>query len=347
MAYGQTTELDVAASTTDSWTEANALDLLSAHNSFVAVLIDGSKEPGGDFQFMQSNVAEGNQFKCTLYGQANTTVDGVTRANQATSLLGANIVLGGSTANVITNTTWAWSHYQGSCNWNYEDKVKNSGKSQMINMVTAIVDQVEASFYRVLGTDLWDGVAGSIDKCQSVNHILAATSGIVGGLDVGDAANDDFMQAKRDTTTETFNWQTFDTVMLNASQDTGKPTGIRKHEPDVAFMPTALYAKGMQDLKSAGRIEVDRMVKGGGKYIKYAGGDMRVFRETNMTAGTVAIINSNTWTFRYNTLTPEWVTPGFIPVPGTPALWTRGANWFVGLGCRAVFYNGYLSNKSA
>lgn len=345
MAYGGS-ELDKAAANTDLWIEDNALDLLSSHTPLVAQLEDTSKEPGGELSFLKVSGAEGNTFKTSFFARRNTTADGVTRANQATAIYGAGTVLGGSTATIVSNFKWEWCHYQGGCRINYSDEVRNSGGAGKINLKKAILDQLEASFLIVLATDLWDGVTGTEDKLQSVNHILAATSGTVGDVDVGDADNSPYAQAKRDTTTETFNWTTFDNIMLQASNDTGRATGIRKHEPDCAFMPTALYAKGLADLKVAGRVEVSRMLKGGAKYIMYAGGDMRIFREPYMTAGTVAIMNSSTWTFRYKTLMPEWVTPGFVPHPDMPSISVRNANWWLGLGCRAMFYNGYLANKT-
>lgn len=345
MAYGGT-ELDRAAANVDVWTEDNALDLLSTHCPSIAVLEESSKEPGGELSFLKDDNIGGDYFKTTFFAAANTNVAGVTRANQATALYGAGTIYGGSTASVISNFKWPWTHYQGGCRINYSDETKNSGSSKKIDLKRAILDQIEASFYIKLATHLWDGATGAEDKCQAFNHILAATSGTVGDIDVGDAANDDFAQAKRDVTTETFNWTTFDSVMFQASHDTGRAVGISKHEPDCAFMPTALYAKGVADLKVQARCEIGKMIRGGAKYIMYAGGDMRVFREPYMTAGTVAILNSQTWMFRYKTMKPEFVTPGFVPHPDYPSIWLRNANWFLGLGCRAPLYNGYLANKS-
>jgi hypothetical protein len=172
MAYGSS-ELDVAASTYDSWINEgnNAVDLMSSHNQFVAVLENRSQQTGDSFNFKIQPVAEGGQFKVTVYGNVNTTVAGVTRANQINAIT-PTVPGAGGAASILTNLLYPWSHYQGICFVNYEDLSKNSGKAAVVDFAGAIKAQMVNSFYKKLGTDLWDGNVGAIDKIASVQSFL-------------------------------------------------------------------------------------------------------------------------------------------------------------------------------
>ena len=343
MAYGSS-ELDVAASTTDLWLNegTNGIDLLSGHNPLVAILFDNSMEPGGEWQFQEREVGEGNQFKYTVYGNTNTTVDGVTRANQVNAI-SPTVPGAGGAASVGTNVFWPWSHYQGIVFDNYEDRAKNSGKSQMIDLGNMYLDQIQASFFQLLGTDLLDNAAGSISKIQSVNACLANT-GTVGGVDQSDTANNSWWNAQQDTTTEIWNTQTFDTVRDACTFDTGRTTGIRKGDPDIAFLYGGQYSLLRQDLKASQRQAPTDTLRGGAKYLDYDG--CRCFRTTQIVSGTSLILNSTTWAFVYKTRMPEPVTPGWVPRSGTPGMWERGFNWFIGFGGKSMKHNGLLTNKT-
>jgi len=340
MAYGSS-ELDIAASTYDTWINEgnNAVDLMSAHNQLVAVLWERSEETGDSFNFKRSGVAEGGKFKLTHYGNQNTTVDGVTRANQVTAFT-PTVPGAGGQASILTNAYYEWTHYQGICFFNVEDLKKNQGKAAVIDFASAIKQQMIHSFYVEMGDDLWDGNVGAIDKLQSVTQCLKNT-GTVGGIDQSSSDNL-YWQAQTDSTAEVFNFFTFDTLRDACVHDTGVSTGITG-EPDCSFMPGQLYAKARQDLKVSQRVEVSNTLKGGAKYLEYDG--CRLFRETKMTAGECVILNSATWAFRYDTAAPEPTTEGFIQDPLRPSIKIRQANWFVGLGCISPKHNAWMSNK--
>lgn len=337
MAYGSS-ELDRAAATIDKWinTGTNAIDLFSTHDPLMAILNENSQEPGGEYQMQQSDVAEGNQFKVPVWGKGDATVAGVTRANQAVAIAPT---IGGP----LTNALWAWSHYQGMIFDNYEDRVKNSGSSQMVDLSQVLMAQIRATFFDTVGSHLWDGTAGAIDHIQSVNACLLNT-GTVGGIDQSDSLNA-FWQAQQDTTAEAFNTSTFDQVRDGCTFDTGLPTGIKQIDPDVAFLYTNLYSSLRQQLKPAQRTEVNATLKGGAKYLMYDG--VRCYRNPRQTANTVVILNSRTMTFRFKTKSPDPVSPGFLPKSGYPSMFERGYNWFVGFGFLSIKHNGLLTNKTA
>lgn len=342
MAYGNTSELDIAASTTDLWINEgdNAVDLMSTHNQLVAVLRNTSTETGDSFSFFRSSAMEGGRFKLTVYGNTNTTVDGVTRANQINAFT-PTIPGAGGQASILTNLWYEWAHYQGICYISYEDIKKNQGKSGVINFTSAIKEQMINSFYKKYGVDMWDGAAGTIDKVASVQYYLKNT-GTVAGVDQSSSDNTWF-QANTDDTSEIFNFFTFDTVRDACVHDTGT-SGAITGDPDCAFMTAPLYAKARQDLKSSQRVEVSNMLKGGAKYLEYDG--CRLFRETNMTAGECVILNSRTWQFRYDTAAPEPTSEGFLQDPNRPSMKSRSANHMIGLACKAPNRNGYMTNKS-
>lgn len=342
MAYGSS-ELDVSATTTDQWMEGNGLDLMSSHNSFSAVLLARSEEPMGDWAWRKESGAAGEVFKWSVYGNKNPTVGGVTRANQVSAITpiipGAN-----GAASVATTVRWAWAHYQGLVSINKEDETKNRGKEGIVKLSEMQVDQCVATFFEEVGNDFWDNAIGAEDKVQSVNHVLSSATATVGGVDRNDSLNA-WWRPYIDSTSEVFNTQTFDLVIDGATHDTGKATGITKGSPDAAWMYPDLYAKLRQDLKPSQRVEVSNMLKGGAKYLQYD--DVRCFRETRMLSGTVAVINTGTWGFRYDTEVPEPNAPGFMQDPVRPAMKHRGYNWIIGLGCRSSKHNGYMSNKTA
>jgi hypothetical protein len=343
MAYGNTTagEYDVAAATVDDWMNEgnNALDLFSSHNPVLAILMDQSEQPGGEYQFKQSAGAKGMQFKTTVFAKANTTVDGVTRANQVNAIAAS---VGGTTA--LTNPKWNWAHYQGLAQDNYIDRVRNSGDALRVDVGQFLVDQVIASFYDVVGTDLLDAAADAEDKILSFNSCLL-NSGTVGGIDQSDATNNAWWQAIQDTTAEVINTQTIDKLVMDATYDCGKKTGIMRMDPDIMIMPSDLCSKIQQDLKQSQRVEVSTMIRGGARYVDYNG--MRIFWTGRTVTGTVLGLNSTTWTFRYDTKAPDPVTPGWVPMDRTPAMFSRGYNWVIGLGNHSCKHQFYMSNKRA
>lgn len=339
MAYGSS-ELDVAATTIDDWLNEGqqGIDLFSGHNPLVAILIDNSMEPGGAYQFKRDTVAEGNQFKLTAWGKGNATVAGITRANQV------NAQTPTVTTNLATNALWPWSHYQGMAYDNYEDRAKNSGKAQMVDLGEMILDQIQATFFDTIGTDLEDGTAGSISKIQSVNGMLLNT-GVVAGIDQSDTTNNSWWNAVSDSTSEIINTQTIDKVSMLATYNTGKKTGIQKNYPDFIMTTTANAAKLMQEIKAAQRTDVQNMVRGGAQYMEYAG--KRIFWSDRIVANTAMVLNSTTMTFRYLTKMPDPKTPGWVPTSGVSALWERAYNWFVGFGSYSIKHNAYLTNKTS
>lgn len=346
MAYGST-ELDVVATTTDTWLNAgtNGIDLFSGHSPLIAILYENSQEPGGDYQFQQGTPAEGNQWKITAWWQVpgNITVQGVTRANQINAFTPAVPGAGGANSGA-TNIIWPWTHYEGIVYDNYEDRIKNSGAAQRLDLSSMYLKQLSAKFFEVLATDIMDGAAGTISKIQSVNACLLNT-GTVGGIDQSDATNNGPWQAQQDTNVETWNTQTFDAVRDACTFDTAVSTGVRKICPDIAFLYGAQYTRLRQELKQSQRQEVSDTAKGGAKYLNYDG--CRCYRTLRITSGTSLILNSTTWHYRYATKMPDPVTPGWVPTSNTPSSFQRSFNWMVGFGGESMKHNGYMSNKSA
>lgn len=343
MAYGSA-ELDVAATTTDDWLNAgnNGLDLFSSHNIFLAILMDNAEQPGGDYQFKEDGVAEGGKFKVTVYGNSNATVAGVTRANQITEET-PTVPGAGGAPSVATNAFWPWSFYKGIVFDNYQDRIKNRGKARMVDLGNMYLDQLTATFFDVVGTDLLDGAAGTEDKVQSVNGALLNT-GVVAGIDQTDPLNA-WWAAVQDTVAEVIGSRVIDYVSALASHDTGKKTGIRKFSPDFILVRTDQWAKLMQDMKSAQIASVDKLLRTGAEFLQY--GVKRIFFSDRIAANTALILNSTTWTFRYATKMPEPKTPGWVPSSRTPAMWERASNWAIGFGGYSMKHNALLTNKRA
>lgn len=349
MAYGNVTSqsnayLGVLASTTDEWINAgtNGIDLFSSHSPLIAVLYDKSQEPGGDYQFQKADGAMGDSFRISVYGQpfnysaGSTPARGVTHANQVN---GFSVAVDSP----ATVARYDWAHYEGMVFFNYEDMAKNSGASQKIDMGQQIIDSLAASFWSEVGIDLEDNAIGAADKVQSINHCISApTANTVGGIVQNDNT---WWQSQTDSTTETMNTTTFDKVRDACTFDTGRRTGIRRPDPDMALAYGSLYSTIRQELKASQRIEVSDTLSGGGKYLMYDG--CRIYRTTKGVSGSVCILNSSTWTWRYKTLMPEPVAPSWVPTSLKPSIMERGYNWLVGLGCYSPKHNGYLSNKSA
>lgn len=338
MSYGSS-EADVAASTVDKWLNEgnNALDLFSSHNPVLAVLLDQSEQPGGEYQFKKASGTTGNKFKTTAYGKSNSSVAGVTKANQINAFSAA-------IPSLLTNAYWSYAHYQGTAFYDYRSQTLNSGPEQRVDMGNSLFDQVVASFFDLVGTHLTSGSADAEDHILSFDSALLNT-GTVGGIDQSDGTNNAWWQAVKDTTAAVINTQDLDKAILDATIDTGKKTGIMRMSPDIILTTNTLSAKLMQDLKQAQRVDVQTMLRGGARYIDYAG--CRVFNTTRVTAGYVLGINSTVWDFRYNTKSPEPVTPGWVPVDRTPAMVQRGYNWIVGLGTRSCKHNFLLTNRTA
>lgn len=366
MPYGSSTstELDVAAATVDQWVNegTNGIDLLAAQDPFMAVLYDNSLEPGGEWQFEQSAVAEGNKFKVNVFGRGPGTARGVARAAQTTGYTPAVDHFKG------TNAFWDWSHYEAMAYYNYEDSKKNSGKAQMIDIGRSIVDSLISELFALVGYHLWDQQAGSDRHVQSVTAALLNT-GTVAGIDTTDAANN-WWRSQLDSNTEQLSPVMFSQLVSQCQVDSPVNNGIAQNYADIGFVPTAHYSV-IKDtwLRPSQRQDVNVLARGGSRYIVYDG--VRIFRNpkfrtsvfgTDGGAGsTVAmaypltedsatdrgvILNSRTWMWRYSTKMPDPVTPGFVPSSGRPSMMERGYNWLVGLGCKSLKHNAMYTNKS-
>lgn len=338
MAYGSA-DADLAATTTDNWLNegTNAIDLFATHNPILAIMLDQSEQPGGEYQFRQGQGATGGKFRTAAYGKPASTAAGVTKANQINAISAALPVF-------LTDAFWNYAHYQAVAFYDYRTQQNNSGPERRIDIGEAIMRSLQSSFYSEVGTDLTDGVVDSEDKILAFDAALLNT-GVVGGIDQSDTANNLWWNAVKDTTAGTVNTQDIDKAILDATLDTGIQTGIMRQSPDVILTTNTLSAKLMQDLKQAQRVEVQTMLRGGARYMDYAG--CRVFNTTRITAGYVMGINSTVWDFRYNTKAPDPVTPGWVPVDRTPAMMQRSYNWMLGLGCRSPKHNFLLTGRTA
>ncbi len=344
MAYGSS-ELNVAAATVDEWLNegSNGIDLLSSHNVMLAVLMDNSEQPGGGYQFRQSDVAEGNQWKWTVYGSRNASWAGVTRANQVNATT-PTVPGAGGASSVATNAIWVWSFYTGFVFDNYQDRVKNSGGAKMVDLAQMYLDQLVATAFEDLGTDLLDNATGAEDKCQSFNAALLNT-GVVGGIDQTDVTNNAWWRAQQETTAEVVNTQVIDYASALATHDTGKQTGIRRFRPDVVLTRVDAWAKLLADIKRSQKQEVQEMARGGAAFIEWSG--MRIFATDRIVSDTVVGLNSSCWAFRYKTKMPEAQTDSFVPSSNRSAMWERGFNWAVSLGGSSMKHQFLLQNKRA
>lgn len=335
MAYGPG-DATIAASTADNWISTKIFDIFSTSNPFLAVLQDTSQEPGFEESFIKGTPAEGGKFKITLFGKVTYTADGVTRANQANALT--------PTVNDdVIGAYYNWAHYQGQASHNYEDMSKNSGKAAMVELGQAYIKQVIHKLNDNVGTDMFDGVIDSAAKILAVDFALD-NSGTVGGIDQTDSANNSWWRAIKDTNAGVLQTFDFDTVRDQCDVNPSVSTGISKAAPDMGLMPAALYSRMRQEMKSAQRLEVGTLLRGGAEYLDYDG--CRIFKNGKQTAGTVLILNSSTWTFKYKTKAPEAVTPGWVGDPARPSMYIRNYNWFIGLGCLSPKHNGVLTNRT-
>lgn len=347
MAYGNTGSvssayLDILAGTVDEWVNfgTNAFDLFSSHRPLMAILLDNSMQPGGDYQFQQLEMNGGVDWRIPIIGrktQGGNAPAGVTRANLPVALTPA-------IPNNLVDIKWIRSNYRGAL---YDDIVRqtqNQGKQAMVDMGQAMVKQIEATFYDEVGTDLWDNVVGTEDKVQSINACLA-NSTTVGGIDQSDTANNLFWNAQQDTNAETWSLPTWSRLFDKCTIDTPSPTGVGKGAPDISFLYGDQYSMCREALIQAQRVPYEgNMVRGGARYMEANG--VRFFRTTEIVANTYVILNSRTWAFRYVTKSPMAITPGFTPVSNMPGMFERQYFWTISLGGYSMKHNGLATNKT-
>lgn len=344
MAYGNTAALNDAAAHVDDWIQANALNLYSAHSPLIARIMGRSKLPGGDFNFRKLALSGGENWRIPVFGNADSTVVGVTRANQINNLTPA-ITTGG-----ITNSIWTWAAYQGLVTVNHQDEIANQpGDEQKVSYIDTILARLRATFFDTVDTDFWDDVIGTRDKIQSVTQCLLNT-GSPGGIDQTDTVNNSWWRAQGDSTSETINTTTFNRVANACEFDTGLSTGMSQLRPDIAFFSSTsangdLFSTFMEILEQSQRVQVESTIKGGATSMRYR--DIDCYRNTRMTAGQVAIMNSASWIYRYETMMPKGNSEGFYPDPYKPMISLRGYYWCHALGCQSPKHNGLLQNKTA
>lgn len=347
MAYGNTGSLanaylDLASATVDEWYQdgTNAIDLFSAHSPELAILMDNSMQPGGDYQFSQLPMDGGIDWRISVFGrgvQGDGAATGVTRANLVNALTPAIPA-------DATNIKWIRSNYRGMLTDDIVRQQSNSGKFQMTDMAQTMSAQIQADFFDQISTDLWDNAAGSESKIQSFNAALA-NSTTVGGIDQSDSVNNAWWQAQQDTDTEVTNLASFNKAYDRTTIDVAVPTGMPKGSPDIAFYYGDNYSVIREEIMQSQRLTVQTLARGGASFFEYNG--VRFFRNTRQVANTNILLNSRSWIFRYVTKTPMPITPNFIPVPDKPGLYTKGYFWTVSLGTKSCKHNHLSTNKSA
>lgn len=347
MAYGNTGSitsayLDLAGATVDEWIGFgnNVIDLFSAHAPELAILMDNSMQPGGDYQFRQLPMDGGIDWRIPVFGrgmQGGGAPAGITRANLVNDITPAIPA-------DLTNIKWVRSNYRGMLTDDIVRQQSNAGKEQMVDLGDMMLQQIKAQFFDEVSTDLWDNAAGSESKVQSFNAALA-NSTTVGGVDQSDADNA-WWTAQQDTTAEVTNLATHNRMFDKSTIDTAVPTGVAPGSPDIAFYYGDNYSVIREEIMQMQRLmEYKEVAKGGAKFFEYNG--VRFFRNTRQVADTNIMLNSRTWAFRYVTKAPKPITPVFMAHPTRTGIFTKGYFWTISLGTYSPKHNVLCTNKRA
>lgn len=346
MAYGNagsisSAYLDLLATTIDEWVQPNGLILHATHSPLLAMLYDESLQPGGDYMFQQLALGGGIDWRIPLIARAIQTAGtpaGVTRAGLYTPITPA-------IQQDITDIKWLKSTYRAQISDDYVRQTQNTGKQAMVDHLQLYYRQLKTDFFEMVETDLFDNVAGSADKVQSINACLA-NSTTVGGVDQSDTANNSWWNATNEATAEVFNLPSWNRHFIQLTIDTPSPTGVGKGMPDFCFLYGDLFALAWeQALQQQRTAEYRELGKTGFKFLEVNG--CRLFRTTKLVADTYVLGQSKTWAWRYLEKFPEPITPGFIPMPGTPGVYIREYLWTVSFGGYSMKHNGLGTNKRA
>lgn len=336
MAYGNTGILGQVAADFDRWVGSNSLNLLASHNPALAIMIDESSQPGFTANFRKGD-ATGRRWRISAWWSPNSTVDGITRAEQATTTVTPAI------RNPLTGLEYYWAHYIGGTNIDYREETANMSPSKIVDVADSLLQQIQTGFYEKIGDHLLDATVDAEDRIMALDY--PDNTNTVGGVDTSDSANNLQLNVYKETTVEVLSTVRLSEARANCVYDSVKAGSVPKSGPDACFMRTDVWNKILTDLTQSQRTDVQRLQKGGAEFFEFAG--MRCFNTNRLTAGRVLGVNTATIHFRYNTIAPDPVTSVWTPVSGYPAMKERLYNWLLGTGYASLKHNFLLTGKTA
>ncbi len=219
-----------------------------------------------------------------------------------------------------------WAYYVGKAIMSWDERVKNTGKAQVINLMKDKAEEMTEDLYEKFADDLVASTQGAL-SIQSLQTIIS-TSTTYGSIAVADCA--EWASTFVDTTTTR-------AVLYGTSG--ALATAINactfgKHHPDLIMTTRNLYSKIESLLEPQKMYEGSAdLAKAGFSTVKFH--DVDIVADPHITAAALYILTTDMLEFRYhpdfNFVVSKW---GPLEQIGFPNALAKNVSWAGNLVCR-------------
>jgi len=193
--------------------------------------------------------------------------------------------------NNITSALYDPKYYTVSMVYSKQDKLQNSGKSAVINLVESKIKNAEASLKNLINQDMFTGNAANSKKILGLSQIIEAT-GEVGGLNPA-TAGQEFWASNEENTAEALTLARMDNMVTTLSRGSGK-----LYQPNIILTTGTLYDKFNSLLVANQRFADPKLAEAGFTSILHKG--VPVVFDANCTSGVMYFINTKFLNLRYH-----------------------------------------------
>lgn len=191
----------------------------------------------------------------------------------------------------ITSALYDPKYYTVSMVYSKQEKLQNSGKAAVINLVEAKIKNAEASLKNLINGDMFTGNAANDKKMLGLTQIVEAT-GAVGGLNPA-TTGQDFWASYEENTSEALTLAKMDNAVTSISRGSGKT-----YRPNIIITTGTLFDKFNSLLVANQRFSDPKMAEAGFTNILHKG--VPVTFDANCTSGVMYFLNTGFLSLRYH-----------------------------------------------
>lgn len=198
----------------------------------------------------------------------------------------------------ITSAIYDYKNYDVSVVIAGDEIEANTGKNQVINLLTAKVKNAEMSLKNMLNTDMFVGNGSDSKKILGLAQIVEAT-GTIGEIS---PTTNTWWTSYEENTSTALTLQQIDTAVIDISRGSGKV-----FRPNIVITTPTLYAKINALLVANQRYTNGKTAEAGFESLNHMGVDIAY--DEACTSGVLYLLNTNYLKLRYSATRNFTVTP--------------------------------------
>jgi hypothetical protein len=220
-----------------------------------------------------------------------------------------------------------WAYYVGKAIVSWDERVKNTGKPQIINLMKDKTEEMTQDLYEKFADDIVASTQGSL-SIQSLYTIIATTSSTYAGISQSDCT--EWYSPVVDTTTTRLTlYGTSGSLATSINSLT-----FGKNHPDLIMTTRNLYSKVESLIEPQKQYSGDSdLAKAGFSTVKFH--DIDIVADPHIASAALFILSTDMLEFRYhpdfNFTTSSW---GPLEQIGFPNAMAKSVSWAGNLVCR-------------